>query len=180
MASNADFGALGSNSNSEPCATTARIAPSTSPCDRSWPWLACVYSVSSTRRAASQPSRVPAMVMWLPRESTTTLSRRSISARFCPYGPTSAEAARLSSKSMTTWVSGGICMSRSNLRLGASEDESDALLGKGSGSRDHWRRIGRLRKSRCRRRGGAGEFAEQAVALEAVDSDRQHLSDDVG
>jgi hypothetical protein len=31
---------------------------------------------------------------------------------------------------MTTWVSGGVCMSRSGLRLGASEDESDALLGK--------------------------------------------------
>ena len=28
--------------------------------------------------------------------------------------------------------------------------------------------------------GGAGEFAEQAVALEAFDPDRQHLSDDVG
>ena len=28
-------------------------------------------------------------------------------------------------------------------------------------------------------RGSAGEFAEQAVALEALDCDRQHLSDDV-
>jgi hypothetical protein len=35
---------------------------------------------------------------------------------------------------MTTWASGGVCMSRSNLRLAASEDESDALFGKGSGS----------------------------------------------
>src|SRR5215218_2770500 len=49
-------------------------------------------------------------------------------------GPTSADVARLSSKSMTTWVSGGTCISRSNLRLGAIEEESDALLGKGSGS----------------------------------------------
>src|SRR4051794_37078057 len=80
---------------------------------------------------------------------------------------------------MTTWVSGGICMSRSNLRLGASEGESDALLGKGSGSRDHWRRIGGWRKRRCRRHGVAGEFAEQAVALQAVDPDRQHLSDNI-
>ena len=29
------------------------------------------------------------------------------------------------------------------------------------------------------RAAGAGEFAEQAVALEAVDGDRQHFSDDV-
>src|SRR3954470_4239919 len=99
------------------------------------------------------------MVKWLPRESTTTPSRRSISARFCPYGPTSADAARLSSKSMTTWVSGGACRSRSSLRLGASEGESDALLGKGSGSRDHWR----VRETR----GPHREGAEQAVAFEA-------------
>src|ERR1700681_4562695 len=123
--------------------------------------------------------------MWLPRESTTTPSRRSISARFCPYGPTSAEAARLSSKSMTTCVSGGICMSRSSLRLGASEGESDALFGKGSGSRCHFggrhfrRRHVRssLRGSRIRR---AHELAEQAIALEALNLHRQYLSDDVG
>src|ERR1700751_1662909 len=107
------------------------------------------------------------MVMWLPRESTTTPSRGSISAKFCPYGPTKAEAARLSSRSMTTCVSGGICMSRSNLRLGASEDESDALFGKGSGSNGRLRRgcvhfVQRLRRY---------ELAEQAVALEAVDPD---------
>src|ERR1700744_2903704 len=103
-------------------------------------------------------------------------SRRSICARFWPYGPTSADAARLSSKSMTTCVSGGTCMSRSNLRLGASEGESDALLGKGSGSDGRWGR-----GNRCAARGGRRhEFAEQAVALEAVDADRQHVSDDVG
>src|SRR5262249_39392456 len=75
---------------------------------------------------------------------------------------------------MTTWVSGGICMSRSNLRLGASEGESDALFGKGSGSRRHG--------GKCWRdwpRGSAGEFAEQAVTLEAADLNRQHLPDDV-
>src|SRR6185295_16518372 len=102
-------------------------------------------------------------------------------------GPTSAEAARLSSKSMTTWVSGGICMSRSNLRLGASEGESDALFGKGSGSHGllrgmvQWRRINRRRGNGWHRpcRGG-GEFAEQAVSLQARDADRQHLADDVG
>src|ERR1700726_242787 len=182
MVSNADFGALASNSNSEPCAITARMAPSTSPCARSWPCTACAYSASRTRRAASQPSREPAMVMWLPRESTTTPSRRSICARFCPYGPTSAEAARLSSKSMTTCVSGGICMSRSSLRLGASEDESDALLGKGSGSRGHCRWChGRSCDpgSSGPRIGSGREFAEQAVALEAFDLHRQHLADDV-
>src|SRR5580692_10195661 len=179
MVSNEVFAALASNSNSDPWATTARIAPSTSPCARSWPWTACPYSVSSTRRAASQPSRDPAMVMWLPRESTTTPSRRSISARFCPYGPTRADAPRLSSKSMTTCVSGGICRSRSSLRLGASEGESDALLGKGSGSRDDWRRMGWLRKSSLQRQ-PRREFAEQAVALEALDLDRQYLSDDIG
>ena len=32
---------------------------------------------------------------------------------------------------------------------------------------------------RHRPRGSAGEFAEQAVTLEALDLDRQHLSDDV-
>src|SRR5438105_1449229 len=125
------------------------------------------------------------MVMWLPRESTTTPSRRSISAKFCPYGPTNAEAARLSSKSMTTCVSGGICMSRSSLRLGASEGESDALFGKGSGSRGHLGKC-HLRMGRCHLRKGhlrkfgwrglpisrPGEFAEQAVALEAFDRDR--------
>src|SRR5271170_7743186 len=110
------------------------------------------------------------MVMWLPRESTTMPSRRSICARFCPYGPTSAEAARLSSKSMTTCVSGGICMSRSNLRLGASEGESDALFGKGSGSNVHSGGCGPDGVPR----GGCYEFAEQAVALEAFDSDRPH------
>src|SRR5450631_297577 len=123
------------------------------------------------------------MVMWLPRESTTTPSRRSTSARFCPYGPTSAEAARLSSKSITTWVSGGICISRSSLRVGASEGESDALFGKGSGSRCDVRGIGDVRrmahsgKISIRRR---CEFAEQAVALEAFDPHRQYLSDDIG
>src|SRR5580700_7107864 len=129
-----------------------------------------------TRRAASQPSREPAMVMWLPRESTTMPSRRSICARFCPYGPTKAEAARLSSKSMTTCVSGGTCMSRSNLRLGASEGESDALFGKGSGS------VGDVRGDRPDGMGWhrvSCEFAEQAIALEAFDSHRQHLADSV-
>src|SRR6185436_14499735 len=86
--------------------------------------------------------------------------------------PTSAEAARLSSKSMTTWVSGGICMSRSSLRVGASEVESDALFGKGSGSNGHWRGSGR--------RGRHGKLAQQAVALEAFDPDRQDFADDVG
>src|ERR1700722_11562781 len=180
MVSNADFGALASNSNSEPCAITARMAPSTSPCARSWPCTACAYSASRTRRAASQPSREPAMVMWLPRESTTTPSRRSICARFCPYGPTSAEAARLSSKSMTTCVSGGTGMSRSSLRLGASEGESDALFGKGSGSRCQVRN-GHLRGARENRLPGQrrSKFTEQAVALEAFDSHRQNLADDI-
>src|ERR1700732_5006460 len=75
---------------------------------------------------------------------------------------------------MTTCVSGGVCMSRSNLRLGTSEGESDALFGKGSGSH-------RVRE-RClwprMRRGG--EFAEQAVALETFDFHWQDLSDDIG
>src|SRR6185437_12219294 len=115
------------------------------------------------------------MVTWFPRESTTTPSRRSTSARFWPYGPTSAEAARLSSKSMTTCVSGGTCMSRSNLRLGTSEGESDALLGKGSGSDGRLR--GGNRCAACWRT--ERQLAEQAVALQAVDPDRQHLSDDV-
>src|ERR1700733_8933481 len=81
---------------------------------------------------------------------------------------------------MTTCVSGGICMSRSSLRLGASEGESDALLGKGSGSRDHLRR-GDVRKMGWRRRrvGSAGQFAKQAVAFDSIDSHRQYLSDDL-
>src|ERR1700687_1483439 len=81
---------------------------------------------------------------------------------------------------MTTCVSGGTCMSRSSLRLGASEGESDALFGKGSGSRCHLRRC-HLRKSGL---DGApvrmgSEFAKQAVALEASDGHRQYLSDDI-
>src|SRR5471032_2103041 len=77
---------------------------------------------------------------------------------------------------MTTWVSGGACRSRSSLRLGASEGESDALLGKGSGSR------GRLKMRRWRgpHVRSCRERAEQAVALEAFDCDRQHLPDDLG
>src|ERR1700751_1238038 len=74
---------------------------------------------------------------------------------------------------MTTCVSGGICMSRSNLRLGASEGESDALLGKGSGSG------GTGRGDAPRGRGRGCELAEQAVALQAVDPDRQYLPDDI-
>src|SRR6201996_5464827 len=176
MVSNEGLAVLGSYSNSEPCAITARIAPSTSPCAMSCPFTACAYKVSSTRRAASQPSRDPAMLMWLPRESTTMPSRRSIWARFCPYGPTSEEAARLSSKSMTTCVSGGTCMSRSYLRLGTSEGESDALFGKGSGSNADLVRG----RSEVARRDRWREFAFEAVAFETIDSHRQHLSDNVG
>src|SRR3981081_1096466 len=76
---------------------------------------------------------------------------------------------------MTTWVSGWACRSRSSLRLGASEGESEALLGKGSGSR------GQVRKSRpCRMRLTRRKRTEQAVTLKAGNGDRQHLSDDVG
>src|SRR6201992_1149566 len=101
-------------------------------------------------------------------------SRRSICARFWTYGPTSDDTARLSSKSMATCVSGGTCMSRSNLRLGTSEGESDALFGKGSGSNADG--IGRDRWRRRRRR----EYALEAVTFEAVDFHRQNLPDDVG
>ena len=71
-------------------------------------------------------------------------------------------------------------MSRSSLRLGASEDESDALLGKGSGSRCYLRRRGDVRRNGRHgpHPGRSREFAEQAVALEAFDSHRQDLSDD--
>src|SRR5262249_19355203 len=76
---------------------------------------------------------------------------------------------------MTTCVSGGTCISRSNLRLGASEGESDALFGKGSGSN------GRL--GSCNPLSPCGRYhrklAEQAVTLETVDPDRQYLSDNV-
>src|SRR5215510_3024796 len=44
------------------------------------------------------------MVTWLPRCSATTPSRRSISARFCPYCPNSTEASLLSSKASTVCV----------------------------------------------------------------------------
>src|ERR1700753_2833865 len=75
---------------------------------------------------------------------------------------------------MTNWVSGGTCMSR--LRGGTSEGESDALFGKGSGSSSRVRGISEgLRAGRCRRR---RQFAKQAVALEAVDSNRQDLAND--
>src|ERR1700743_880895 len=100
-------------------------------------------------------------------------SRRSICARFWPEGPTSDDTARLSSKSMATCVSGGTCMSRSNLRLGTSEGESDALFGKGSGSDAD----GVVRDVLPGR--GQDKLALEAVAFEAVDLHRQHLSDDV-
>src|SRR5271169_5896025 len=81
---------------------------------------------------------------------------------------------------MTNCVSGGTCMSRSGLREGASEGESDALFGKGSGSHsrfgriDDWLRAGS--SSQCWQ--SARQFAEQAVALEAFDSHRKDLPDD--
>src|SRR6516165_7771770 len=83
---------------------------------------------------------------------------------------------------MTTCVSGGICISRSSLRLGASEGESDALFGKGSGSRSRLGSVGEfgmrhLRRRRCQLPGC--EFAEQAVTLEAIDPHREDLSDDL-
>src|ERR1700752_5137399 len=74
---------------------------------------------------------------------------------------------------MTTCVSGGICMSRSSLRLGASEGESDALFAKGSGSSGH-PGFGCRRGERRR-----GEMAEQAVALEALDMHGENFADDV-
>src|SRR4030081_1210837 len=87
---------------------------------------------------------------------------------------------------MTTCVSLGICTSRSSLRLGASEGESDALFGKGSGSRcrsrrRHWRRFywSQLSFGSTGSR-SRGELAEQAVALKTFDSDRQYLPDDIG
>src|SRR5215472_8223051 len=66
------------------------------------------------------------MVTWLPRCSATTPSRRSISARFCPYWPNSTEASLLSSNASTVWVvavssdaaAGG--MTGSDVRKGAS------------------------------------------------------------
>src|ERR1700754_1498245 len=75
---------------------------------------------------------------------------------------------------MTTCVSGGTCMSRSNLRLGTSEGESDALFGKGSGSNADV--VGRDVSTRGRR----CEFALEAVTFETLNSDRQLLSEDVG
>src|SRR5438445_6364828 len=74
---------------------------------------------------------------------------------------------------MTTCVSAGICMSRSSLRLGASEGESDALFGKGSGSSDH-PGFGGGREGRL-----CGEMTEQAVALEALDVHGEDFADDV-
>src|SRR5262249_33739819 len=74
------------------------------PATTSSPRLSRSYRPSSTWRACSQASREPSMVTWLPRESATTPSRRSISARCCPYWPNSVEASRLSSNASTTWV----------------------------------------------------------------------------
>src|SRR5207237_8242618 len=74
---------------------------------------------------------------------------------------------------MTTCVSGGICMSRSSLRLGASEGESDALFGKGSGSSDH-PGFGGASERRLR-----GEMAEQAVTVEALDVHGEDFAEDV-
>src|SRR5262245_46049412 len=74
---------------------------------------------------------------------------------------------------MTTCVSGGICMSRSSLRLGASEGESDALFAKGSGSSGH-PGFGGACDGRLR-----GKMAEQAVALEAFDMHGKNLANDI-
>src|SRR5262249_27874345 len=58
-------------------------------------------SASRTRRDRSTPSREPERVTWLPRCSATTPSRRSISARFCPYWPNGRDASRFWSKAST-------------------------------------------------------------------------------
>jgi hypothetical protein len=60
--------------------------------------------VARDKLVASQASRDPSRVTWLPRCSATTPSRRSIKARFWPYWPNSMEASRLSSKLSTTCV----------------------------------------------------------------------------
>jgi hypothetical protein len=70
----------------------------------------------------------------------------------------------------------------SRLRVGMSEGESDALFGKGSGSHSRFGSIGELRNWHLRRsRCGLADrkFAEQAVTLQAVDPDRENLSDDL-
>src|SRR5215471_3388991 len=64
-------------------------------------------------------------------------------------------------------------MSRSNLRLGASEGESDALFGKGSGSNGH---LGRRRPNF---RKGDGERAKKAVTLELFDPHRHDPAEDI-
>src|SRR5215471_4125769 len=156
----------GSKSNSEPCAIASRIAPSTSPETRSSPRLSRSYSPSSTRRACSQASREPSMVTWLPRESATTPSRRSISARFCPYWPNSTEASRLSSKASTTWVA---ALSPAVAGVGTSAPLSDPRVRNASGL--HTCQRGRRD---VRRR---GEFTEQAVRAGARDRDGDHLAD---
>ena len=164
MVSNAIPAVFGSNSNSEPCAITARIAPSTSPCARSWPCTACAYSVSSTRRAASQPSREPAMVMWLPRDRR----RRRAAVRSAPGSGRRGRPGR-GSGAVVVEVDDDLRLGRNlhvaaNLRLGASEGESDALFGKGSGSSGHLGFMGEWGEGWSR-----GEVAEQAVTLEALD-----------
>src|SRR5882724_2989136 len=142
-----------------------RIAASTSPCETSCPRLICSYRPSSTRRARSQASREPSSVTWLPRESATTPSRRSINARFCPYWPNSVEARRLSSKvstvsavavSLASAADGAIPLSVGRLR-NASGSNCDAGL-----CIDTWR---------------IREHAEQAVCDGSGDGDRHHCAD---
>src|SRR5437762_582931 len=107
------------------------------------------------------------MVTWLPRESATTPSRRSISARFCPYWPNSVEARRLSSKvsmvcvvavSFTSLAAGTIPLSVGKLR-NASGSNGDA---------------GFCLDSRLAR-----EHAKQAVGSDIRDGHRHHRADHI-
>src|SRR5215470_20209475 len=115
------------------------------------------------------------MVTWLPRESATTPSLRSISERFCPYWPNSTEARRLSSKVSTTWV---VAFSPAPVGVGTSEPWSDPRVRNASGLQmfGQSRQPGHVDMAPRRLR----ELAKQAVGAGPNDRHAAHGADQRG
>src|SRR5262249_20793689 len=109
------------------------------------------------------PSREPERVTWLPRCSATTPSRRSISARFCPYWPNSRDASRFSSKASTIWVAA--------VSPAADEDTKDSLSDREERNRSdlhQYRFCGHIDRS---------EGSEQTVGADYRDPRRYDVAD---
>src|SRR6185437_31907 len=95
-------------------------------------------------------------------------SRRSISARFCPYCPNRMEASRLSSKASTICV---VAVSSNAAEAGITGSVVRKAVSGSCCGEDLLRdvRAGRIRRN-----------AEQAVGADTSDGDRNDLADERG